>query len=467
VFDNQPLGLSVRAMRGVVRSPDGGLMIADEPATAFLPESKFLYVDPRVSDFPSGEAHGDTTRVEGALGVLSEMLGMVESAQSAELLNVFQREPSIRQRLLMTHRHFPHVSSTFTGLLERTFREFDFYLGMYDAARSAQELRPSARLPEQIYGRNGDAATREAWRPFTCLRALYDGVGNAQRACAGKALQDFRILAQVTLDRLRDQCRSVAIKYSGCRKALLNRHVPGVISVPERERRRGAAEGDLDYLLRLLAQYEFHFHDLGLDRDDAADVRFTLTRLAQEMALHLASVQPSNSLPLSVLGRVGVDVGLGYVPPQHIFYLSLGLGAELGYSLGIDDPSWTWLRFTTALELDGFSTLLNSDDNYLALRPKLGIEFEVLAGSYAQVRLGARGGYQFSTGDSFTREACDFTGEDEVPCSRVMTEAYVSSSLLGLIRLHVAGVYMPAMKSAQTTRFGVRPMVGIQLNSPF
>lgn len=469
VFANQPLGLSVRAMRGVVRSPTGALAIADAPTTAFLPEAKFLYVDPRVSNLPTGPAAAEAPKVEGALGVVSKMLGMAESVQSAELLNVFEREPSIRSRLVMSNRRFPHVSSTFTGLLERSFREFDFYLGMYDAAHKARSggMGAGIRLPEQVYLRDRDPSVVEGWRPFTCLRALFDGAGDPKRACSGEELRDFRILARVTLDRLRDICRTTKAAHGDCRQATWSKAVPSVRALPDAERERRANESELDYLLRLLARYRFHFRDLGLERDDAEDVQFRLARLAQEIAAHLAASQPTNAMPLGVLARVGVDVGVGYVPPQHIFHMSLGLGAELGYSVGIDDPSWSWLRFTTALELDGFSSLLNSDDNYLALRPKLGVEFEVLAGSYVQLRLGARGGYQFSTGDSFMREDCDFAAEDEVPCSRVMTEAYVSSSLLGLIRLHIAGVYMPPMYDAQTTRFGIRPMVGIQLNSPF
>ena len=90
-----------------------------------------------------------------------------------------------------------------------------------------------------------------------------------------------------------------------------------------------------------------------------------------------------------------------------------------------------------------------------------------LGGSYAQLRLGLRGGFQFSSGDSLTREDCDYTREDRVPCSRVTTEAYVASSFLGLMRLHVAGVVQPSMHEGQSLRFAVRPMVGVQLNSPF
>ena len=467
VFDNQPLGLSLRAMRAVKRLADGGLAIADAPGATFLPESRFVYVDPRVSDLPSGAVEEDARPAEGAIDVITKMLGMVESAQSAELLNVFQREASIRERLLLSNRRFPHVSSTFSGLLDRSFRVFDFYLGMYDAARAARSrlLGASTRYPEDAH-RNA-AQVPAGWRPFHCLRAIFDGIGNDRALCGSAELEDFRILARVTLDRLHDLCRTVPANHPACSQKLWRKKVVGVREIPSRARLRNAGESDIDFLLRLLARYHFHFRDLGLDRDDADDVQYRLTRLAQEMVAHLAAVQPKQTLPLGVLGRVGVDVSIGYVPPQHILHLSLGLGAELGYSGGIDNPSWTWLRFTAALGLDGFSTLLNSNDNYVGLRPKLGIEVEPYGNSIVQLRLGVRGGYQFSTGDRFMTRDCDFDLENERPCSRVLTEAYVSSSLLGLVRVHVAGVFMPAMFERQTHRFGVRPMVGLQLNSPF
>ncbi|MCC6522850.1 MAG: patatin-like phospholipase family protein [Polyangiaceae bacterium] len=468
VFDNQPLGLSLQAMRGVTRGPDGALAIADTPRASFLPESKFYYVDPRVSTFPLPAA-SDAPPVTGVFGVLAEMFGMVDSAFSSELLGVFEREPKIRDRLVLTSRRFPHISSTFGGLLERSFREFDFYLGMYDAARAARRgaLGPLTRFPEDVFTADGDAAAVEGWRPFGCLRAVFDGEGDPADRCSGEALEDFRILAQVTLDRQLDLCRAAAADHPDCGSDAATRRVPGVTALPDGERLRAEAESDLDYLLRLLGAYHFYFHDLGLDRDNAEDARWVLLRLAQDMVSHLAAGQPENGLPLGVLGRVGVDLALGYVPPVHILHMSLGLGAELGYSVGIDDPDASWMRFTAALELDGFSSLLDSDDNYLGLRPKAGLEFEVLAGAHAQLRLGARAGYQFSTADSFTREACDFDDEDTLPCSRFLTEAYVASTFVGIVRLHVAGVFMPRMHAEQSHRFGVRPMVGIQLNSPF
>ena len=113
------------------------------------------------------------------------------------------------------------------------------------------------------------------------------------------------------------------------------------------------------------------------------------------------------------------------------------------------------------------TSLFNSRDNYLTLIPKIGPELEVLGTSMVQLRVGARVGYQLSTGDAWTAEPCNHANEDAVPCSRFATEAYVASSLLGLIRIHIAASWLPPLSANQDAAFAVRPMIGLQLNSPF
>jgi hypothetical protein len=411
-------------------------------------------------------------------------LGTIESARSAELIRVFERFPQVQNRLLLPRAHLVPVSSTFSGFLERKFREFDFALGMYDAARS---LRGGAwgsvgftnqTAPGVLLLRNANAKTIEGWRPFHCLRHLVDGVGNAS-SCEGESMRDFRILAQVTLDRVYDHCRRVADAGASsaevdnhviCRRAMngwLAPRVPGVRDQPDSERLRREGESEIMYQLRLLGRYRFHFKDLGLAREDAEDAPYVVIRLAQQMSHALAKAQPSLALPFSVLGRLGVDAGLGYVPSQHILHLSVGLGLEFGYSVTLDHPRWDWLRLSAALEFGGLSSLFSAQDNYLTLIPKIGPEVELYGSSAVQLRVGVRAGFQFSTADSWRADPCNHEVENEVPCSRFATEAYVSSTLLGLVRLHIAGAWVPAVEDGQSSLFAVRPMIGLQFNSPF
>ena len=475
VFDNQPLGLAVRAMRGIERANSGTLFVRDVPSPKKMAEqAHFYFLDPRVKGYPTVPPPEDKQVVDDVLGVLSGLFSMIDSVRSNELIAIFDQNPEIRERLLLGRTFFPPASGTFTGFLDRSFREFDFYLGMYDAARTVRGYLSDNRQPQVVeLLLKGVSSTGSSWKPFLCLRAVLDGEGDAS-ACDGDELKDFRILLQMSLDRLHDECKKVsesvappATKHRQCLSSMAGGpavHVPGVRVLSESESRQDPKESLLQYQLRLLGRYGFHFRDLGLGRHQSNEAKTQLIRLGQKMVRRLSLSQPRNGLLLGVIGRVGVDTALGYLPPQHMVHFVFGLGAEAGFStmLGVD-----WLRLATAVGLDGFSTLLNSSDNYLAVAPKMGLEVEVLSGSRLQLRLGARAGFQFSTADSLSRGACDFTREKEAPCSRLLGEAYASATVLGLLRIQVAGMYAPSLKSGQKRLFALNPMLGVQINSPF
>jgi predicted acylesterase/phospholipase RssA len=475
VFDNQPLGLAVRAMRGIEVRASGKLLVKDVPdPKEMASRAHFYFLDPRVKGYPTVPPAEEKQAVDDVLGVLSGMFSMIDSVRSSELISIFDQNPEIRERLLLGRTFFPPASGTFTGFLDRSFREFDFYLGMYDAARTVQGYLTDNKQPQVVeLLLKGVSSNGTSWKPFLCLRAVLDGEGDVS-SCAGDELKNFRILLQHSLDRLHNECKNIL--ESGVRPATTHRqclrsmagepvtHVPGVRVLAARETSQGAEESLLQYQLRLLGRYGFHFRDLGLSRGQAKEAKTQLIRLGQKMVRRLSLAQPRNGLLLGVVGRVGVDTALGYLPPQHMVHFVFGLGAEAGYStaLGVD-----WLRLATAVGLDGFSTLLNSSENYLAVAPKLGLEIEVLSGSRLQLRLGARAGYQFSTADSLSRGTCDVSREQEAPCSRLLTEAYASATVLGIFRVQVAGVYAPPVQSGQKRLFAVNPMLGIQINSPF
>ena len=472
VFDNQPLSLAVAAMRQL------------DPAAPGLPtNARFYLVDPRVRGFPAPTPPTIASGERDVLSVVNTLLGLISSGTARELIATFETEPAVRERLLLATTFYPQVSSTFTGLLDAELRKFDFYLGMYNAARSVREnaLGANVREVDDILLAEADPDLQEAWRPYRCLRAVLDGVGDPS-SCDGAALTDFRILLQLTVDRLHDLCLRAAeaatmaggspptTTHAACKAALEGEPAPaiaGVRVVDAKEKRQRDGEGAFDHQLRMLGRYGFHFRDLGLSRADADQARDQVIRFAHRVMQRFSDVQPRMRWAMGVLSRIGVDVGLGYLPPQHSFHLSLGLGAELGHSFTAADRDWSWLRFAVALGFDGLSTILNPSDDYLAIIPKAGVEFELLGRAEVQLRLGVRAGYQFSTGDDFLQSACAFGQESSRPCSRFVTDAYLAASLFGLVRLQVAGVFAPGLRSGQSAAWAVRPTVGVQLNSPF
>ena len=481
IFDNQPLGLAVRAMRYVGRSADGGLTINETPMpSGTLPDGgRFYFLDPRARAFPSFGEHTDDAPPDDAMGIVSRLFGMIESGASSALLSVFEETADVRDRLLVARTYFPQISSTFNGLLERAFREFDFYLGMYNAARTVRVHSMGTSMPDVLALRaaDPDPAVREAWRPALCIAAMLDGTGDPS-LCDGDDLLDLRILLQVVLDQLADDCRAVGAAgdtalpsdQPQCAAAMAGappEEVRGVRHIEAAAHRRLPDEGQMAYQLRLLGRYGFLFSDLGLTRADSEKAPQRVIRIAHRIAQRFADEQPRYSLAFGVLGRIGVDVALGYIPPQHSVHATLGLGAEFGYSVSGSDPDLGWFRFTAALAFDGLSTVFNAVDDYLALIAKAGLELEVYGSATLQLRMGVRAGFQFSTSDDFTTGRCRYDNEKRQPCSRFMSEAYAAASLFGLLRLQLAVVYEPALVDGQRDLVAVRPTLGFQLNSPF
>jgi len=479
IFDNQPLGLAVRAMRSVAIDASGHAVLGEPRVDDALPPgAHFYFLDPRARTWPSVGQRQHESPPDSAIDVVTMLFGMVESSASNALVSVFDERAEVRERLLVARTHFPQVSSTFNGLLERAFREFDFYLGMYNARRSAREHALGRGLPDplDLAMRDEDTEVQTSWRPLACLVATLEGEGDASR-CDGEDLRDFRILLQLTLDTLADDCRDAAA--AGAPPPSADQHqclaamtagkyarVPGVRDLPDAERRHREGEGQLAYQLRLLGRYGFHFRDMGLTRADAERAPDRLIRIAHDIAQRFADAQPRYGPALGVLSRIGVDVVLGYLPPRHSFHGTLGLSAELGWSMSLDEDLG-WLRVGAGLGLAGLSTVFNAIDDYFALIPKAGLEVELFGSAAVQLRLGLRAGYQLSTADGFLGGSCDFTNEGRQPCSRFITEGYLAASVLGLIRLQVAAVYSPGLRNGQEDLVWVRPTLGFQLNSPF
>lgn len=480
IFDNQPLGLAARAMHLLGCDADGNHVVLDRcPADAgFVDGARFYFLDPRAHAYPTTDEWRPRAAPRDAVGIVEMLFGMVDSSAASALVSAFQQNPSLRERLIVSRTYYPQISSTFNGLLERAFREFDFYLGMYNAARTVAAHPEGGDMPAVAAVRvASDPALLPAWRPLLCLHAVLDGVGDPA-SCAGDELRDFRILMQLSLDQLADACRPPSdpaqplpqTDHPQCAASLAGgpvQRVPGVLDIGDAARRLLPGEAALSYQLRLLGRYGFHFRDLGLTRAQADEASVQLNRIAHRVVQRFADQQPELGWALGALGRVAVDMTLGYQPPQHNVHVLLGLGAEVGYSVTFSDPGWDWLRFTVALGFDGFSTLLNPSDDYFALIPKGGVELELYGAAAAQVRLGLRAGYQLSTADELTAGACDHARESHQPCSRFVTDAYASLSVFSLLRLQLAVAWEPALRDGQRARVSVRPMIGVHFSSPF
>jgi predicted acylesterase/phospholipase RssA len=477
VFDKWPLRLAYRTARaGLIDDGRGGLTWREIPDLDRVqtPDERlfFLYIDPEDSAYPPLPPPTETRPRDGDDEVgLFQQLGLffggyIISTQAKELYTLIEEHPDVRDRIKLAAHELPSASgllANFFGFFDRKFRVYDFYQGMRDARIFVEsQLQSRARalsgddsievvLPEPA----SMSADDDSWKPYFCLRAQLDGEQQYSDACRGDDLQDFRILLQVSLDRLYDHCRRLSseepISHRLCREARDGGLPPRVAGVNGTEHEDNLVKQDTEtefaYVMRLLESYEFHFEDLGLDRDEA---RRAMSMIREDL-LHLAD-EFGKKLPwgerqtVRVLGKPAVNF-FKYAAPRAIIYFTAGKGAELGASLtGRWIPS-RWFRLNTGLQMQGLVQLVSELENVFTLTPLAGFELEIpaLNGPMIQLRGGLRIGYQLSTTDGFHSRECDgerFAG-DSVRCSAPVFQGFLAISFYERIRVQLGLEWFP------------------------
>ncbi len=488
VLDGRPLRLAARLAGAGLRSSRGlGAAWLDAPRLAsFRPPAGMLFgfVDPDATAYPSAEDARPSPPTESLASLLRKLgSNWIAGARSKELYTLLEEHPELAERIRMPRRHFPAAGdplAAFFGFIETDFRVFDFYLGMYDARRTfLQGNGPSRRAsplrspePSPAAGATGPAG----WRPFVCLRALLDGVDEFRSACDGPSMANFRILAQVSLERLHDACeRAGGGEREGerlaCAASAQLTSVPRVAPAPPGAWRRAAGESELVQVTRLLAAHRFEFRDLGLGPDEGGRaltrVRVRLGRLADEVT----SRQPiAEAAIVALLARPAVDL-LAYAPPSHIVYLTFGRVIELGWS--VSDPESrrfpAWLRLAAGLQVYGALAALSSETKFFGAAGVAGLELQppVTGASVLQFRLSLRGGYLLASGDHFLQAPCAY-GEGSVDrigrCSGPVVDLGLSATLFERVRLQILGQWFPATRAGQSVLWAISPGAGLQVS---
>ena len=499
MFDRNPIGLAHRTARAGLVLDEGALSrvrwrTMPDRHLGELPENVlFLYLDAENTSYPEPTQDKSAEHIEAlfpTFGAYSQEY--VRAAQAKELYTLVDDNPRIRHQLEITSRDLPSASGllfNFFGFFDRKFRVFDFYLGMHDARRYLLDtMIPRAAktydkninlvLPEDAGGRRGAGS----WAPFFCLRDVVDGEAKNQGACMSRDLQDFRILLQVSLDRLYDQCRALppdeTIDHLHCKRAMDGENPPrvhGQAPVDKDFWKMRPEETAFQHTLRLLEEYEFWFHDLGLDRDESwLAMSMIREQLAGDLDDFVKKLPPRERIILRTIGKPALNF-FKYQPPQAIIYLAGGMGAELGTSLSSRFVATRWLRFNIALQTRGLSQLISPAKNVWAVTPLFGLELEIpqLSNAAFQIRLGARVGFQFSTGDRALGRDCDFGDfdNDAAQCSAPLGQALVVFSFYERIRvqggLEWFPYFFPPMSREDENRWNGFIEVGWQWISPF
>ncbi|MBN9684225.1 patatin-like phospholipase family protein [Corallococcus sp. NCSPR001] len=485
VFDNTPLRLAVGLARdGLRETTDGKLewRPIPQPDTRTTPPGiAFAFLDPDATEYPIAPPQ-EGTRPVSLPGTLAELLAaFVDTARSKELAMLLEEEPEIAKRLTLPRRHFPAAGAplfAFLGFFEKSFRVFDFYLGMYDARRMmddafregrTQAERPRAAAMDGIGG----------WQPFACMSAVYDSLPSAEQVCQGEALEDFRALLQMSLDQLYDACSRSAGTFppgtwrnAHCDRAIAGQpppHVPGLQPNAWPDWKQGKEESELAYSMRLLGAYGFGFQDLGVPKGQGDQAVLRIRHALGTAAHRLAAVQPAADKPtVRFASKLAVD-SISYEPQRLSLHITMGpTESELGLSVGASEtPLSSGLRFAGALGFRGLEDVLSSGSNSdpFGVIVVGGLEFQPRAEQtfLSQSRLALRAGWLFSAKDGYGTSLCTNRGASHVTaCSRPVVQGLVGITFLEFLRAQVVGEWYPG-SSSRKTLWSVAPGIGLEI----
>ncbi len=489
VFDNNPLGLALHTVLGGLSRTASGVTLRDVP-DGEAPESLDIvygFVDPDLRTYPVYTPDNDEVTEEDPVVSLVSRLGgqMLASARGHELSSLADGNFRLLQDLWLIHANYPPTSEllgAFFGFFERDFRDFDFHLGTYDSFvdlrdQSAERLGVGEFIRKLEGALRGDLkGVPKEYRKLACIASQ---VGTREyrhlaAACQGEEMRNFRVLLQLAIDRLWSNCRFLSeeqvahTKHLGCKQAQGGLSPPQVDPsfVVKGHRYQIRQESDLDYALRVLADYGFHFRDMGLSKGESGRARLEVRRKLILMVEALSAAQGSflNRTAVMTAGRSLINT-IYYEPPRKRAYVGVGstiFGGYLG-RLG-DNRAFYW---NPDLRMVNIRELLSDGNLRLGFQATIGVELAVLplSGSVWQTSFGLRGGYQFAANDAIGIQPCleSDVGGDSRLCSGPVLHSPFNFTLLERVRFAFTPVFYPLSRDFGHQMFEFEVGVGAEL----
>lgn len=490
VFDNNPLGIAYRTALGGLTRKGADVSLRERPDSTNPETIDVLYgfVDPDLRTYPMYRpAQADEESADDPVLSLVTRLGgqMLTNARGNELANLADENFALLEDLWLIHANYPPMSEllgAFFGFFERDFRDFDFHLGTYDSFVDLRD-RSAARLGTEQFIEKLDRSLQgelsgvpKEYRKLACITSQ---VGpkkyrHLSGACQGSDMRNFRVLLQVAIDRLWSNCRFLTTeevantKHLGCKQAQGGILPPVVDSsfVVSGRRFQERLESDFDYTLRLLADYGFHFRDLGLSPKQASRARIEVRRQLIAMVEALSAAQGSylNRTAVMTAGRTMMNT-IYYEPPRRRAYVGIGSSFFAGYlgRLG-ENRAFYWNPDVRMMNL---RELFTEGSFRFGAQATLGLEVALLplSGSVWQTSFGARAGYQFAATDSIGFDTCeedDVSGDSRL-CSGPVIHAPFNFTLLERVRLAITPVFYPMRQDFGHNWFELEMGIGAEL----
>jgi hypothetical protein len=309
------------------------------------------------------------------------------------------------------------------------------------------------------------------------MLSVYEpGQASLAHACDGEEMENFRILLQVSVDRLYEACRPTprALAHSlgryhyhcsRAREGYAWPQVPGVGTLPLKSRSRAEGETTFDVFMRLLGEYGFHFHDLGLARNNASLGRLAIRRELDDLMEAWADNQFTfaDRAIAKTAGRIALN-GIQFSPPRASVHVVMGTVIEGGVSVVPFGWRSHWFQATGAVELLNLTSLLTPGEQHVSFALVAGPEFHLsfLSNAIIQPRLALRGGVLLGTRDGFGTASCSEVSPDPRWCTTGVIEGVISLSLLERIRAQMAWQTFPGLMGRDSRWYNLHFALGLQ-----
>lgn len=397
ILDNKPLALAHRMIQHLGVSAS----------------TLFMYFDLASQSYPvRPRTQNATSAPPRLLPFLGDVLkNSLEAPRRQEIFKLMEDAPHLRSQILAISNDYPRASDNvfgFFGFFDRQLREFDFYLGMYEARllierKVMMQVRVNGHpIGSKLHFPEGlrQGAT---WAPFYCLQSHLQNIPALAPTCLDPSSVNMQILLQTSLDRLYAYCKRGEVNATHshiCQRAAAGETPPRILANGGDGFEFRPGESDFRHTLRRLEQYGFEFNDLGIGTASPDHVLVRVKTQAIRLSDQVSARQPAGDRAFfSLLDRPLLDL-YEYAPTETYSYFVLGNSLELGQSrldARLERIPTSW-RLSYAIQLKGLETALSSRETAWAATPLIGPEWEWIQSQsrVLQPRLAIRAGYQLS-----------------------------------------------------------------------
>ncbi|MFW7379717.1 MAG: patatin-like phospholipase family protein [Oligoflexus sp.] len=394
---------------------------------------------------------------------------VIETARGKEISFLLQEAPHFERQLLVNTKLLPPAGSyyyAFSGFIDQGFREFDFYLGMWEAqfllrqglAEQGFKTSFQTRLKEMLENTGSPLST---WNFMACFTQLIEPSANTARHCelAQASHPAHSILIDTISDLVTQRCAASSVKsqdYYICRQLRPS------LQFSDSKRQIKDFESDRDYFFRRLKERNYPFELAGMTSDGPNILRSSIYPIVSKLAQYQSELE---SILVSNGSEIFLDT-LYYTSPRTIQYFQLGTAASYGMSSRLSAPesSSPWYHGEVGVLAQGISSYLGRTRDILSLTPYTGILWELKPSRRGlfRHRLGLRFGYQFSNDDNGGREACDTQQAKDLSyaCSQPTLHPFYTLTFLDRARFEVVYQTFPWAEGSRRGELSV--MFGFQ-----